>query len=469
MKIALSFIPVVLEKNWSTLRAQQENMGIIPPLSLCYVAAIAEKAGHKVIIIDAIAERLAFEEVVERIKDFSPDLLGFTITTYGFRESLNWIQEIKSRTRLPVVVGGWHVSLYPYETLNHKFIDYAVTGEGDVTIPEFLAALENGKGLKDIEGIAFRDNGNIFVTPFRKPIDDIDTTPFPSRHLLKKEKYYNILTRRKNFTAMLSGRGCPFKCVFCDLNTKKFRLRSAKNFVDEMEQCYGDFGIKEFDIYDSSFTVDKKRVIEICNEMKNRNLKMRWTVRTRVDCVDKPLLEAMADAGCSTIMYGIESGSPEVLRNLRKDDDIEITRNVIRWTKEYGINALGFFMIGSPGETRETIKKTINFSIELDLDYVQFTKTTAFTNTELYQRYIRESGNDHWREFTLNPEIKKELPLIGTKITVKEALRWVRWAYIRFFFRFRYIYKAVRRLKSWLEFKNEVKAALCLIFYKQHN
>jgi radical SAM superfamily enzyme YgiQ (UPF0313 family) len=244
-------------------------------------------------------------------------------------------------------------------------------------------------------------------------------------------------------------------------------MRSAKNFIDEVEVNYKDFQIREFDIYDSSFTIDKQRVLEICDEILKRKLRVFWTARSRIDNVDKDLLKAMSMAGCNTLMYGIENADHDILDVLKKPINIDMVRDIVRYTNNCGIKTLGFFMVGSPGDTQETIKRTIDFSIELDLDYVQFTKTTAFANTELYQRYIQEYGDDYWREFTLNPDTEKELPLVGTKITVKEALRWVRWAYICFFFRFRYIYKAIKRLGSWLEFKNEVRAALCMIFYRQ--
>ena len=163
MKIALIFTPLRLEKNWSGLLAQEKHVGIMPPLSLAYVAAIAEKGGHKVIIIDAVAERLSLEGIIGRIKEFSPDLLGFTMTTFGFHQTLNWIKRIKDRVSLPVMVGGWHLSIYPNETMHHKVIDYAVIGEAENILPEFLKAYESGDSLHDIKGIAFRDDGKVVL------------------------------------------------------------------------------------------------------------------------------------------------------------------------------------------------------------------------------------------------------------------------------------------------------------------
>jgi len=469
MKIALVFTPLRLEKNWTALKVQDEYVGIMPPISLAYVASIAERYGHEVIIIDAVAEELSLDDVISKLEDFSPDLLGFTITTYGFHYTLQAIKDIKEKISAPIVVGGWHLSLYPKETMTHQEIDYAITGEADETFPEFLDAINKGGSLDGIDGLAFRKNEEIIVTPFKRPVEDIDATPFPARHLLENDKYYNILSQRKNFTVMLSARGCPFRCAFCDLKTKKFRLRTPENFVNEIQQCYEEFNVREIDIYDSSFTVDKERVNRICQEIQDRGLDVSWTVRTRADCVNKDLLETMKRAGCSTVMYGIESGNPEILKRLHKGTDLSHIRDVVEWTSHLKMKSLGFFMIGSPGETVETAKKTIKFSTELDLDYVQFTKTLPLPNTELYDMYLEENNNeDYWSKFTLDKSYEKVLPLVATDIKQEEALGLLKKAYVCFYFRPKYILKALKRLKSFLELKNSVKAALGILLSKQH-
>lgn len=468
MKLALIFLPMRLEKNWTVLKAQDDEIGIMPPLSLAYVAAVAEKAGHEVVLIDAVAEGLSFEEIIERIRSFSPHLLGFTITTYGLHQNLDWIKKIKERTKLPIVVGGWHLSLYPQETMAHPEIDYAVTGEADSTLPHFLKALEDDGDLRGVNGLAFRQGEEVIVNSPADTLPDIDTTPFPARHLLKNNRYYNVLVKRRNFTVMLSARGCPFRCIFCDLKTKKFRMRSPENFVDEIESCYKDFGIRSIDIYDSSFTVNKKRVHAICDEIRRRKLDIDWTVRTRADCVDKELLQAMSKAGCTTLMYGIESGDPQVLKTLRKDTSLQYVRDVVGWTKHFGMKSLGFFIVGSPGDTLETIDRTIDFACALDLDYVQFTKMTPFPNTEIYDMYMKEYGEDYWRNFTLDQSCEKELPLVGTSITEKEAFGYIKKAYLRFYFRPSYIWKALIRMGSFMELKNNIKAAIGILLSKQH-
>lgn len=464
MKIALVFTPIRLKRNWSTLVAQDEHVGIMPPLSLAYVAAIAEKAGHKVIIIDAVAERLSVELVIKRIQEFSPDILGFTMTTYGFHQTLNWIKNIKERVKIPIMVGGWQLSVYPEETMHHKVIDYAIIGEAENILPNFLKALERGDSLHPVKGIAFRNNGKVIIPPPAPITFNLDTVPFPARHLLKNNLYYNILSKSKNFTVMLSARGCPYRCIFCDLNTKKFRMRSAVNFVDEIEANYKEFNIREFDIYDSSFTIDKQRVNEICEGILKRKLRVSWTARSRVDNVDKNILEVMARAGCNTLMYGIESADENILNALNKYTSMDMVKDVIQWTNNYGIKTLGFFMIGSPGETYETAMKTIRFMNMLGLDYVQVTKLTPFPNTKVYSMLLDDGFGDYWKKFTLNPAKEREVPLVKANLTSKKAGRLIKKAYLYFYFRPTYILKALKRTKSMLELKNSLMAAIGLIF-----
>ncbi len=463
MKIAFVFTPLLLRRNWSAIAAQDKYIGIMPPLSLAYAAAIAEKNGHKAIIIDAVAERLSLEQTAERLRIFTPELIGFTMTTYGFHFTLGWIKAIKERLGVPTIVGGWHLHIYPRQTMTHPAIDYALTGEAEQSLPNLLRCLESKSSLHEVKGIAFRENGQIIITPPEKETDNLDDIVFPARHLLKNHLYFNVLSQIKNFTVMLSARGCPYRCIFCDLNTKKFRLRSAKNFVDEIESNYRQFNIREFDIYDSSFTIDKERATRICEEITARGLKVSWTARTRVDNVSRGLLKKMAQAGCNTIMYGIESADPRLLKSLHKETNLEKIRNAVAWTKEYKIKTLGFFMIGVPGETKETALKTIRFSASLELDYVQFTKCTPFPNSQIYNRLVAQGLGDYWGEFTKDPSLEHELPLLDTELSYSQAMKLVHKAYLYFYFRPKYILNALTRIKSPLELKNSIKAAFGLI------
>ena len=459
MKVSLLFTTNELNPNFSELSFRDESIGYIPPLSLMYVAAFLEKEGVEVQLLDMDAENLSYMEALEKINIFSPDLLGFTLTTYSFHPVLRWIKKFKQDTGLPIIVGGAHGALYPEETMSHPEIDFLIIGEAEVPLPEFIRAFQKDRNFDGIKSVGYRKNGQVIIDKTRQFIKDIDSISFPARHLVKNELYANILTRRKNFTAMLSSRGCPYRCAFCDQKTPPYRTRSPYNFVEEIKTNYQKFNIKEFDIYDSTFTAKKRRVVEICELIKKEKLDVGWTVRSRVDSVNEDVLDALKSAGCHTIMYGVESSDPEILRRMRKGISPEKVSAIISYTKRIGIDTLGFFMLGFPGETRQTIENTIRFSLDLPLDYAQFTVLVPFPDTEIYEYYMQNGLGDYWSEYTINPQKEKKIELIGARVTREEAARYVSLAYRRFYFRPRIIWKRAGKLRSFSEFKGLVKGA----------
>lgn len=462
MRVTLLYPPVEQIGDNSSLKAQERNLGVFPPLTLGYVASVMEEAGHEVDLIDANALRLPMEGLVDRIRRYDPSLMGFTITTHMFHNTLDWIRRTKAALGRPVLVGGVHVGLYPRETLAHPEIDYALIGEAETNLPGFLEALEEGGDLNRVPGLCFREDGSVVVTEVDPDERDIDAIPFPARRHLPNDRYYSFITRRLNFTAMTTSRGCPFRCVFC-AQRGRLRLRSAGNVLDEIAECCERYGVREIDIFDTTFTAGKKRVHEICRGVCDRGLDLEWTLRTRCDVVDRDMLRAMARAGCRLIMYGIESADEGILGNLNKEISIDRIREVIRWTREAGIGTLGFFMIGSPGESAETVERTMRLARELKLDHIQVTKTTPFPGTELYERYVRETGDDNWRRYVLDPVGKQVFRLIGTELTTAEVQRYIRRMYMEFYFRPIHILRSLVRAGSLRLVKRYARAALDML------
>jgi radical SAM superfamily enzyme YgiQ (UPF0313 family) len=261
----------------------------------------------------------------------------------------------------------------------------------------------------------------------------------------------------------MTSRGCPYRCLFCDRPHlgKKFRARSAINVVDEIEECVKK-GIGEFIFYDDTFTIDRQRVFDICDEILRRKLDIMWDIRTRVDNVDKVLLERLKAAGCARIHYGVESGNPEILKVLRKGITIEQVERAFKLTKEAGIATLAYFMIGSPGETRSQILETIKFARKLAPDFVHFSIATPYPATPLYQIGL-EGGqlkNDYWREFARNPTSDFVPELWEEKMSGQELLGLLKYTYKSFYIRPGYIIKETLSVKSWAEFKRKAKAGL---------
>ena len=459
IKFALVYPPYGPVRNEPGIKTVKENYGIFPSLSLLYVAGILENAGCQVLFIDAHAEDLSLEDTVKRLEEFSPDFIGYTLTTYLFFQSLDWIKAIKEKLpNTPVVVGGVHLSIYAKETLGYPSIDYAVTGEAEESLPAMLHAIVDKKDLSQVRGIAFKQpDGTIIVTPREKEVD-VNLAPFPARHLIKNDIYYSFISKYKNFSVFITSRGCPYKCIFCEQGSKTFRPRTPKNVVDELELCVKEFGIRELDFFDSSFTIRKQRVIEICDEIKRRKLDIVWAARTRVDCITDDVLKAMASAGCTRIYYGIESGNREILHTLKKSTSIEMYHDVVRRTKQHGIHTFGYFMIGNPYENEISIRQTIRLALELDLDYAQFSKVTPMPATEMYTMLLKEHGRDYWREH-IAQGIDDDIPRPLCDMTDEEIQRWTRLAYVRFYYRPKYILRALYRMKSREEFLRSARTA----------
>jgi len=471
LKVALVYPPYGPVKNEPGIKAVKENYGIFPSLSLLYVAGILEQAGCEVLLLDAHAEDLDLDETVARLQAFGPSYIGYTITTYLFFQTLDWIRAIKKCVDVPTMVGGVHLSIYPKETLTHASIDYAVTGEAEFSLPDLLYCLETDGDLRDVRGIAYRqggpvhEGGEVIVTEHHRDVD-VNEAPFPARHLLDNTIYHSFISKYKNFSCFITSRGCPYKCIFCEQGSKAFRARDPKNVVDELEICYYDHGIRELDFFDSSFTIRKDRVIAICDEIKRRKLPLVWAARTRVDCINKDVLEAMASAGCSRIYYGIESGNREILKVLKKSTSLEQVKRIIRETRETGIDTFGYFMVGNPYETEKTIRQTIRLAIELDLDYAQFSKVTPMPATEMYTMMMEETGVDYWREFVLEPH-DRLVPRPRCDLTDAEIQRWARLGYLRFYYRPSMMFRQLRRMKSLGEVQRSVQTAVQMLRHSQ--
>lgn len=465
-RISFVYTPYGSIKNEPGIKVVKDNYGVFPSLSLAYVAAVAEKAGAEIQFIDAHAMGLSKKQTIGRLESFKPDLIAYTTTTYLFHQNLDWFSAIKEATGVPSIVGGVHMGIYPKETMVHKAIDFGVTGEAEETLPEFLAAYNNGGDLSTVRGLIWRDDaGEAMVNPYAPLYADVDNAPFPARKYLPNHLYYSFISQYQNFTPLITSRGCPFHCIFCEQGGLKFRPRSPQNLCDEIQECLDAYSIREFDFFDSSFTTDKRRVIKICEEIINRGQKFAWALRSRVDLINEEMLKYLKEAGCKRIYYGIESGDEDILKTLKKKTTVKRIKEIVHATNKIGIDTFGYFMVGSPGETVDTVKKTIKLSQELDLDYAQFSKVTPMPATEMYHMLLQENGGkDYWREFIMNPTQELFVPRPGCDMTEDEVQAWARKAYLKFYFRPRYIFRALLRVKSWRELMRSAVTAFAMLW-----
>jgi len=469
--IALINPPQGFNESLPSVRLVAEELGVFPNLSLGYAAAVCEAAGYRVKVLDLNAERISLDECVRRLEGISPDLIGYSLVTQSFHSILGFIRAVRARIDVPVVVGGLHLSLYPRETLTHKAIDYGVIGDAEIYLPGLLDRLAGGGDPAKAEGVVYRRNGEVHVNLDEPILHRTSTEPplFPARHLLDNSLYHSVLTQRKNYTGITTARGCRFRCAFCDRSRNNVILFPPDYVVDEMEQCYRDHGIVEFDIFDAVFPVDRRRTIAICQEIVRRGLPISWSIRSRIDSVDAELLEIMHDAGCRAIYYGIESANLRILRNLNKHVSFDQVREVTRKSRRLGIQTLGFFIVGSPGETRDTVRESVALAKQLDLDYAQFSMLSYFPGSPLYEQLMERTGIDYWREFTLDAAREPDLAPMDTELSPQEIRHLTQRAYLSFYFRSRVVYRLLRDCRSAEQAKRYARVASKMALYQLVN
>jgi len=380
----------------------KELMTTRPPLGLAYIAASLEKEGHHVKIIDLNLEK----ETVLKEEVQKHELVGISVLTVFYNKVKELIKKIREvDKKIPIVLGGPHITMMAKKALEETDADFAVIYEGEETITELVKEIETGKKFSKIKGIAYKENGNVKINEDRPFNKNLDGLPLPARHLLKIDKYVSYM-ENENSTTMLTSRGCPYACVYCcKTEGRTWRATSAKKVADEMEEIHKKYNINVIYIEDDLFTLDKKRVMEICGEIKKRNLKIKWICISRVDMADLEMLKAMKEAGCVEINYGVESGDQEVLDKIGKRITLEQAERAFKITKEAGIQTKGYFIIGLPWDTKETIEKTIDFAIKLNADEIQFSICTPLPGTPLWELAIKEGAikpNEvNWDNFAL--------------------------------------------------------------------
>jgi anaerobic magnesium-protoporphyrin IX monomethyl ester cyclase len=441
-----------------------------PPMGLALIAAVLEEKGYEVSVIDANAMQLKPEDVVSRLGD--ADMVGLTAMTPTISTAIDIARQIKKvKPELPVILGGAHATLLPEETLDAApEIDIVVRGEGEETVIELLQALQSKQPLDGIQGISYRRDDNIISNPLRTGTIDLDSLPFLAYHLLPWKKYrpHPPHGRALSFAVVITSRGCPFQCAYCSkpIFGSKFRAQSPERVVEELAFYQNELGIREFAFYDDVFTLDKKRAYAIADEIIKKGLRLQWTCETRVDLVDRELLSHMKQAGCYSVAYGIESASQEILDTINKGITLEQIEEAVRITREAGLQIVGYFMIGSPGESPETIRSTIRFAKKLKLDFAQFSVTTPFPGTRLYEIYMngRKDGEIPWDSFVYAGTGKGITPVFESDLLDRDEIQyWTRRAYREFYLRPSYIWQRIRGTTSIGDLKVGIKGLSMLL------
>ncbi len=394
----------LINKSW----AYKKFFTPIAPLGLAYLAAVLEKDGIEVSVIDQFADKLPDKALVDTLKEKRPDLIGFSVLTPVIKDAKRLIAAIREFNKdSKIVLGNLHATCFPEDVLKEGAADIVVRGEGEHTLLELCQRLSRGQDLEGLKGISFKLDGKIIHNPDRELIEDLDALPFPAWGKLNPNNYTEVplvAIKKARAFPIIASRGCDFRCYYCsqDKLYKKVRYRDPHKVADEMEYLYSRYNIEMFGFSDAYFPFDEKRGLEFCDILIRRGLnkKVKWCTETRVDKVSARLLKAMKEAGVHLIMYGIEVGNPQILRSLNKGTTLEQAVQAFRETRKAGILSQGLFILGLPGETVQTCKETIAFAKKLKCDFVKFNVAMPYPGSRFFEDYRKTAKIDNPERFT---------------------------------------------------------------------
>ena len=414
------------------------------PLGLAYLGAVAEQAGHSVTVIDCQGERLNYESFRQRIAGVPSDVVGVTSTTLLYN-SAKTIMEVAKEVHPNAInmIGGSHVSFWDENALKEtKAFDLIVRKEGELTFLELLDRIQANKGFEDVLGTTVRTKNGIQRNEERPFLHDLDSLPSPAYHLLPLDSYHRM---GKTIFPIVTSRGCVQWCDFCStvrMFGRGYRVRSPKKVVDDMEMLHSKYGESQFTFYDDAFTINRNHTLEMCADIKARKLDVEWDCETRVDAVDKELLEKMRDAGCITIWFGVESGSEKILDKMHKKINREQVREAFKMAQKVGMMTIASAVIGFPGETEETAWETINFINSLNPDDIGCYIATPYPGTPMYEEVIKNG----WLRVTDFNKYDTATPTFETPYLSMDRLREIKYkAHQKFYLRPRYVLKMMRK------------------------
>lgn len=445
------------------------------PLNIALLAAVLLKNGYEARLIDYDVEIFERAKFKRYLTEFNPDIIGLSCFTPNIIEGHKIA--VLAKEILPqslIVVGGPHVSGLPEETLREfKGFDIGVVGEGEETILDICHSFFSEDSFDGIKGVVYRKNGTVLFTGKKPPIDDMDSLPFPARELLNIDLYKGQSHRgfSRDFlkiTELMTSRGCPNSCIFCASDVvmgKGVRFRSAGSVKDEIRECVGRFKFDHFTISDDTFTLKKDRLCEICDEFSK--FKVTWNCNARVWPISKEILKKMADSGCSGITFGVESGSPRILKLIKKNITVGQIEDAFRWSKEAGIKLVeADIIIGShPSETMEDIKMTQMLLKRISPDVAMISVVIPYPGTELYTM-MKEKGlifnSNKWDEFLLyggRPQWRTENFMPDKLLSIQKKMLF------GFYIRPSYIIRTIAKMNSIKEFCYWINGGLGFLRY----
>ncbi len=447
----------------------EKERGLFPPLGLLYLAgSVRDLPGVEVRVIDSLVDDLSVDDIAHWVAEGSFDIVGITVMTFSLVDAMDTAMAIKAaRPDTVVIAGGPHPHLFPEETLALGPFDAVLRGEGEESFRRLLEGWPETRqhpppGLWWKQG----PKGEPDIAPL---IDRPESLPRPARDLSPISAYHSVLSGKRPITTMMSSRGCPYKCVFCDRPHlgKKFRQQSAEAVVAEMEAC-ADAGIREIVFYDDTFTTERERVRAIAELLLQRGVEIDWDIRARVSDLYEDDYALCRRAGLARIHFGVESGDPDILKSLKKGITIEQARQAFSRAHDAGLETLAYFMAGLPGETNETLQQTLDLAKGLDPDYVHFSVLIPFPGTPIYRTGLNNGiiERDVWQEFAASPSPDFTPPVWEENLNADEIIKALARMYRAFYRQPRVVLRRLRRVRSFPELVAGARMGSRLLFMR---
>lgn len=465
MKITLVFPPFGNSIRTTLPQFVDENEGLFPPLGIMYVASyLKEKgSGDEIQLVDAALEKLDHAQIAAKAAAFGSDIVGISCWTFSLVDTLLVASEVKKASpKTLVVLGGPHVSIYPEQTAAMEQVDFAVVNDGEKAFFELVSRLKGDRDFDKVPNLYYKRGGKVAKSSCEHLEKDLDSLPFPDRSMTAFREYYSLMDGVNPVTTMITSRGCPFNCDFCLKQNTGWRYRSVPDILEEMKLCAG-MGIRNFFIFDETFTVNKKRILELCDGIVKNGLGIVWSCRARVDTVDDEILAAMRRAGCRRISFGVEAADPGVLKLLNKRIDIKQAEKAFAAAKREKMVTLADFMVACPGEGPAESRATIELSKKLNPDFAQFSLFTLLPETKLYETGLKTGvvKGDVWKEYASAPESGFKPPLWNL-YSEDDAVKLLNDAYRAFYLRPSYVLRRLLGIRTASQALQYIKAGLGL-------
>ena len=450
----------------------QSFVAVIPPTSLLTIASCLERAGHEVMLLDGDGLSLDFENTLSKALSYKPDYVGLTSMTATMDIAMCFCERIKEANHaITTILGGIHATALPVKTIeDYPCVDYVVKGEGEYTVVKLLDILASGGSCDSLEGMTFRKGSRIIDNPQPKPIYNLDDLPLPAYHLLNYSRYRSYGWNgwetgvRAPVGVIYTARGCYRNCSFCSskvVSGRGIRCFSVKRVMEELDVLVRRYKIKILYIQDDTFAVNKKRAMEICEEILRRGYTLEIMIAARCDEVDSELYKKLREAGVTWCCYGVESGNQEILNSIGKGITLDNVYNAFEAANRAGFHIGGNFMLGFPDETWDTAMDTIHLAVkELKMDYASFAICVPYPGTDIYYNAIaRGIKMPEWTNFGL----VNTPPIALSELTVGQLYALRRIATIRFFSRPQYVGRILRKFKKNIVMRDFVNTGAAII------